>query len=45
MLEHVRTLCREYGEMAPHELEYSQEKLEWLADEVWRRVIEERDEI
>ena len=45
MLEHVRTLCREHGEMAPHELEYSQDKLEWLADEVWRLIIEERDEI
>jgi hypothetical protein len=27
--------------MAPHELDYAQERLEWLADEVWRLALDE----
>jgi hypothetical protein len=27
--------------MAPHEVAHAQERLEWLADEVWRLALEE----
>ena len=36
LLEHTRDIARRAKEMTPQELEYSQQRLEWLADEVWR---------
>ena len=36
LLEHTRESARRAKEMTPQELEYSQQRLEWLADEVWR---------
>jgi hypothetical protein len=35
-LEHTRTLVRRSRDMSAAELEYAQQRLEWLADEVWR---------
>lgn len=35
-LEHTRMLVRRTREMSPAELEYAQQRLEWLADEVFR---------
>ena len=35
LLEHTRDIARRAKEMTPQELEYSQQRLEWLADEVW----------
>lgn len=35
-LEHSRMLVRRARDMSPAELEYAQQRLEWLADEVWR---------
>ncbi len=36
LLEHTRQIVRRGREMTPEELNYSQQRLEWLADEVWR---------
>lgn len=36
LLEHARLIARNAKQMAPEELEYAQQRLEWLADEVWR---------
>ncbi|MDH4043406.1 MAG: hypothetical protein OEY20_10215 [Gemmatimonadota bacterium] len=36
LVQHVRVVRRTLPTMAPHEIEYAQERLEWLADEVWR---------
>lgn len=36
LLDHVRMLSRRARELPPDELDYAQERLEWLADEVWR---------
>ena len=36
LLEHTRTIVRGAKTMTPQELEYAQQRLEWLADEVWR---------
>jgi hypothetical protein len=36
LLEHTRMLARRSRDMSPAELEYAQQRLEWLADEVWR---------
>jgi hypothetical protein len=36
LLEHTRDIARRSKDMTPQELEYSQQRLQWLADEVWR---------
>ena len=36
LLSHAREIARRAQEMTPQELEYAQQRLEWLADEVWR---------
>lgn len=35
-LDHARTLVRRAKDMSAAELEYAQQRLEWLADEVFR---------
>ncbi|HTR21231.1 MAG TPA: hypothetical protein VMH88_10290 [Gemmatimonadales bacterium] len=36
LVVHARVIARQVTQMTPEELEYAQERLEWLADEVWR---------
>jgi len=36
LLSHTREIARRAKEMTPAELDYAQQRLEWLADEVWR---------
>ena len=36
LLTHAREIARRAKEMSPAELDYAQQRLEWLADEVWR---------
>jgi hypothetical protein len=36
LIEHTRTIARRVKEMTPEEMDYAQQRLEWLADEVWR---------
>jgi hypothetical protein len=36
LISHVREIVRMQGKMPPQEIEYAQQRLEWLADEVWR---------
>ncbi len=36
LLDHTRAIVRRVKVMTPAELDYAQERLEWLADEVWR---------
>jgi hypothetical protein len=36
LVDHVRHVARHVDEMTPEEVAYAQERLEWLADEVWR---------
>ncbi len=36
LLDHVRDLAHNAGGMSAGELEQAEERLEWLADEVWR---------
>jgi len=39
LVVHIRTLTREHRTMAPEEIHYAQQRLEWLADEIWRSAI------
>lgn len=41
LVEHVRYVARNVRTMSKQDLEYAEERLEWLADEVWRTAIEE----
>jgi hypothetical protein len=36
LLQHAREIARRARAMSPAEMEYAQQRLEWLADEVWR---------
>jgi hypothetical protein len=36
LLAHTRSIARRANAMTPVELDYAQQRLEWLADEVWR---------
>ena len=36
LLDHAREIARRAKVMTPAELDYAQQRLEWLADEVWR---------
>jgi hypothetical protein len=36
LLSHAREISRRAKSMTPAELDYAQQRLEWLADEVWR---------
>jgi hypothetical protein len=36
LLTHTREIARRAKEMTPAELDYAQQRLEWLADEAWR---------
>lgn len=39
LLEHARAIARGAKEMTPDEMDYAQQRLEWLADEVWRAAL------
>jgi rubrerythrin len=36
LIDHIREFVRMRDELSPSEIEYAQQKLEWLADEAWR---------
>jgi hypothetical protein len=40
LVEHVRYVARNTRTMSQQDLEYAEERLEWLADEVWRAALE-----
>lgn len=44
LIGHVRDTSRRVEEMGASELEYAQERMQWLVDEVWRLVLEGGDE-
>ena len=39
LLEHVRELSNNAADMPPAEMEYAQQRLEWLADEIWHAAV------
>ncbi len=39
LVEHVRYVARNVRTMSKQDLEYAEERLEWLADEVWRAAL------
>ncbi len=43
LVEHVRYVARNVGGLSRQDLEYAEERLEWLADEVWRSATGNRE--
>ena len=41
LVEHVRYVARNVQTMSKQDMEYAEERLEWLADEVWRAATED----
>ncbi|OGU02588.1 MAG: hypothetical protein A2085_09000 [Gemmatimonadetes bacterium GWC2_71_10] len=41
LVDHVRYVARNVRTMSKQDLEYAEERLEWLADEIWRAATEE----
>lgn len=44
LVDHVRYVARNVRKMSKQDLEYAEERLEWLADEVWRVAVEGEDQ-
>lgn len=40
LVAYVRQLSHRAGSLTPDELAYAEQRLEWLADELWRLVME-----
>jgi hypothetical protein len=40
LVEHVRWLSRDLPRLSTDQLDYAQDRLEWLADEVWRLTVD-----
>jgi len=40
LIDHVRKISRSRDDLPQDQIEYAQERLEWLADEVWRLTME-----
>jgi len=40
LVEHVRNVAQSAAVMPREDLEYAQDRLEWLADEIWQKVME-----
>jgi len=36
LIDHVRGISSRGGELSDEQIEYAQQRLEWLADEVWQ---------
>ncbi len=43
LLQHVRNIAAHGRTMPQADLEYAQDRLEWLADEIWQKVMEHRN--
>ncbi len=43
LIGHVRGVANRSHEMTQEELEYAQERLEWLADEIWATALRDED--
>lgn len=43
LVTHVRHVAKDVETMSQQDIEYAQERLEWLAEEVWRAALLGRD--
>lgn len=44
LIDHVRDLSNRRDELSAEEIDYAQQRLQWLADEVWQLALEGEDE-
>jgi hypothetical protein len=40
LVEHVRNVAQNAAVMPREELEYAQDRLEWLTDEIWQKMMD-----
>ena len=40
LIDHARDLSSRRGELSAEEIDYAQQRLQWLADEVWQLALE-----
>ena len=45
LINHVRGISSRGGDLSDEEIEYAQQRLEWLADEVWQLALKGEDEV
>jgi hypothetical protein len=45
LIDHVREISRSRDGLSRDKVDYAQERLEWLADEIWRLTIEGDDSV
>ena len=43
LVEHVRNVTRNAKTLSSQDLEYAEQRLEWLAEEVWRVALESQE--
>ena len=43
LVEHVRYVARNVPTMSKQDLEYAEDRLDWLAEEVWRAATADKD--
>ena len=43
LIHHVRNVATHARVLPQADLEYAQDRLEWLADEIWQKVMEHRN--
>jgi hypothetical protein len=44
LIDHVRGVSSRSGELSDSEIEYAQQRLEWLSDEVWQLALKGGDD-
>ena len=44
LIDHVREVSRSAPDKGPSDLKYAHERLQWLADEIWRLALEGDDD-
>lgn len=44
LIDHAREVSRNARELGSSDLDYAQERLQWLADEIWRLALEGDDD-
>jgi len=44
LIDHVRSVSRRGGELSDEDTDYSQQRLQWLADEAWRLALKGDEE-
>lgn len=45
LIDHLRDVSKRHNQLTDEELDYAQERLQWLADEVWQLALKGDDSV